>query len=263
MELVVLGSGTANPHPARSSAGFWLETSGGTVMLDFSASALHRIAQEQLDWANLDAVWISHFHLDHCCGLPAYLFATRHAPETRDRKKPLTVYGARGITKLLELFDEAAGGKLFKQPFPVNIVEIEQLEAFEILPRVRAVALSTPHTENSHAFRIEDTSGSLAYTSDTGFGKEIAAFSKNTDLMITESSFFKDKKVDIHLELAEAMYLIRKARPKRAMLTHFYSEWDEVDFKTEISKFDPVCEVLEAVDGLRIDVSKQVTDDKE
>ena len=33
-------------------------------MLDFSASAIHRIAQENLDWANLDAIWISHFHLD-------------------------------------------------------------------------------------------------------------------------------------------------------------------------------------------------------
>jgi ribonuclease BN (tRNA processing enzyme) len=154
MKLVVLGSGTANPHPARSSAGFWLETSGGTVMLDFSASALHRIAQEKLDWADLDAVWISHFHLDHCCGLPAYLFATRRARETQSRTKPLTIFGAIGITNLIEQFDEAAAGKLFKQPFPVNVVEVEQLEAFEILPGVRAIALSTPHTEDSHAIRI-------------------------------------------------------------------------------------------------------------
>jgi ribonuclease BN (tRNA processing enzyme) len=254
MRLIVLGSGTANPHPARSSAGFWLETSGGTLMLDFSASALQRLAQEKLDWAGLDAVWISHFHLDHCCGLPAYLFATRRALETQTREKPLTIFGAQGITKLLELFDEAAGGKLFKQPFPVNIVEIKQLEGFEILPGVRAVALSTPHTDDSHAIRIEDESATLVYTSDTGFGKEIAAFSKGADLLITESSYFKDKKVDIHLELAEAMYLIRKAHPKRAILTHFYAEWDDVNFKSEVTKFDPVCEVLEAKDGLRLEV---------
>ena len=158
--------------------------------------------------------------------------------------------------------DEAAGGKLFKQPFPVNVVEIEQLEAFEILPSVRAVALSTPHADDSHAIRIEDASGTLVYTSDTGLGKGVAAFAKDADLMITEASFFKDKRVDIHLELAEAMYLIRKAHPKRAMLTHFYSEWDDVDFNTEICKFDPVCEVLQAVDGLRMDVSKQVIGDR-
>ena len=228
------------------------------MMLDFSASALHRLAQENLDWANLDAVWISHFHLDHCCGLPAYLFATRHAPETQNRTKPLTIFGARGITKLLKLFDEAAGGKLFKQPFPVNVVEIEQREPFEIVPGVRAIALSTPHTNDSHAIRIEDASAALVYTSDTGFGKEIAAFSQGADLMIIESSFFKDKKVDIHLELAEAMYLIRKAHPKRAMLTHFYAEWDQIDFEKEVAKFEPVSEVLEAKDGIRIEVRSDV-----
>ena len=254
MKLVVLGSGTATPHPARASAGFWLETSGGTVMLDFSAAALHRLAQERLDWANLDAIWISHFHLDHFCGLPAYLFATRYSPETQNRKKPLTIFGATGLKKLLRSFDEAAGGKLFKQPFPVNVVEIEQLDAFEILPGVRAVAISTPHTDNSYAIRLEDNSGMLVYTADTGFGKEIAAFARDADLLIIESSFFKDKKVEIHLELAEAMYLIRKAHPKRAMLTHFYAEWDEVDFEAEVAKFGPNCEVLEAVDGLRLDV---------
>jgi len=256
MKLVVLGSGTADPHPKRSSAGFWLVTSGGTVILDFSASALHRLAEERLDWADLDAVWISHFHLDHCGGLPAYLFATRRAPETQSRTKPLTIFGARGITKLLELFNEAAGGKLFKQPFPVNVVEIEQLEAFEILPGIRAIALSTPHTNDSHAIRIEDASASLVYTSDTGFSKGIAAFSKDAGLMITESSFFEDKKVDIHLDLAEAMYLIRKAHPKRAMLTHFYAEWDQVDLQKEVAKFEPVCEVLGAEDGLRLTVSE-------
>ncbi|HYJ92644.1 MAG TPA: MBL fold metallo-hydrolase, partial [Pyrinomonadaceae bacterium] len=107
MKLVVLGSGTANPHPKRSSAAFWLETDGGAVMLDFGSSALHRLAQENLDWANLDAVWISHFHLDHCCGLPAYLFATKHAPETRRRTKPLRIYGGKDMRRLIESFDNA------------------------------------------------------------------------------------------------------------------------------------------------------------
>jgi ribonuclease BN (tRNA processing enzyme) len=257
MELVVLGSGTAIPHPKRTSAGFWLSTDGGALMLDFSASAFHRLAQERLDWANIDAVWISHFHLDHCAGLPPYLFAARHALETFDRTKPLRVFGGKGLSKLISLFDEAAGGKLLQQRFPIEIKEIEDLERFEILPGLTAVALSTSHTDESQAIRLEDTSGAtLVYTSDTGFAKEIGAFSKNADLVIIESSFVRDKKTDIHLELAEAMYLIGKAKPKRAMLTHLYGEWDIVDFNDEVAKFEPVCEVLEAVDGLRLTVNK-------
>jgi ribonuclease BN (tRNA processing enzyme) len=257
MEIIVLGSGTANPHPKRSSAAFWLETGGGTVMLDFGASALHRLAQERLDWPNLDAVWISHFHLDHCCGFPAYLFATKYAPETRDRTKLLRVYGGKGIRNLIENFDTVNSYGLFNQRFPIDVVEIEPLGKFEILPGVGAIAMKTPHTEESLAIRIKDSAGqTLVYTSDTGFGKEIAAFAREVDLFITESSFFKDKKTEIHLELAEAMYLIRKAKPKRAMLTHFYAEWDQMDFDREVKRFEPPCEIIQAFDGLRLDLSE-------
>jgi ribonuclease BN (tRNA processing enzyme) len=262
MKLVVLGSGTANPHPRRSSPAFWLEVGAQKVMLDFGASALHRLSQEGLDWPNLDAVWISHFHLDHCCGLPAYLFATRHSPDTRDRKKPLRLIGGPGFRRLIDRFDQVNNYKLLEQPFPVEIVEVEPLERFSILPGVEAIAMSTPHNDESMAIRFEDEKGTvLVYTSDTGFGKEAAAFAREVDLFIIESSFFRDKKTDIHLELAEAIYLIRKARPRRAMLTHFYAEWDGVDFASEVVRLEPKCEVIEAVDGLVFNFAKETLED--
>ena len=257
MKLVVLGSGSAIPHPRRASAAFWLETSGGSMMLDFSASAPHRTAQEGLDWANLDAVWISHFHLDHCGGLPAFLFATRNAPETLERRKPLKIFGPVGTERLIQNFDQVNGYKLFKQRFPVEIAEVGPLERFEIMSGVSAIAHKTSHTSESLAIRIEDDAGSsLVYTSDTGFAKELAAFANRTDLFITESSYFKDKPVDRHLELAEAIYLIGRAKPKRAMITHFYAEWDDVDFASKVGQFDSGCEVIESVDGLRLDLSE-------
>ena len=39
------------------------------------------MAQEGLDWPNLDAIWISHFHLDHVIGLP--FFEPCYAPGHR------------------------------------------------------------------------------------------------------------------------------------------------------------------------------------
>jgi ribonuclease BN (tRNA processing enzyme) len=255
MKLVVLGSGTANPHARRSSAGFWLETSGGRVMLDFGASALHRVAQEGLDWADLDTVWISHFHLDHCCGLPAFLFATKHAPETRGRKRPLRIFGPTGILLLIKKFDGVNEYNLFKQPFPIEVVEVEPLEKFEILPGIEAMAMKTPHTDESLGLRVKDAGQTLVYTSDTGFAKEIATFSQGVDLLILESSFLREKKTPIHLELAEAMYLIAEAKPKRAMLAHLYADWDDANFAEETGRFGPPCQIIEAKDGLRLDLS--------
>src|SRR4028119_1789506 len=106
MKFIVLGSGTSVPHPHRSSSGYWVETANGSILLDCSASAIHRMAQEKLDWANLDAIWISHFHLDHVGGLAPFLFGTKYASETQGRRKPFTVYGPRGTEKLLRGFDE-------------------------------------------------------------------------------------------------------------------------------------------------------------
>src|SRR5688500_284305 len=85
MELVVLGSGTSIPHPECSSSVYWLRASGGTVLLDCSASAIWRILEEGLNWTDLDAIWISHFHLDHCGGLAPLLAGIKHSDEMKQR----------------------------------------------------------------------------------------------------------------------------------------------------------------------------------
>lgn len=255
MKFIVLGSGSSVPHPRRSSSCYWLETESGSLLMDCSASAIHRMAQEKLDWANLDAIWISHFHLDHVGGLAPFLFATKYAPQTQSRTKPLKIYGAEGLRKLLEDYNQAGDYKIFKQPFPIEIIEIGTLEKFEILPDLEAVAVKTPHTDESHAICLRDKADkTLVYTADTGMTMVLGNVAKGVDLFICECSFVKDKPTENHIELAEAMHLARFAKPKKMLLTHFYPEWDEIDFQKEVSKFSPLCEVIEATDGLRLSV---------
>src|ERR1044072_3198449 len=196
MKLTVIGSGCAVPHPRRTSAGFWLEASGGSPLLDCGASVPHRMARENLDWPALDAIWISHFHLDHCGGLAPFLFATRHARETKERTKPLKIFGGKGLKNLLGSFDAAGNYKIFQQPLPVEVVEVEPFQKWEILPGLRAAAISTPHKEESLGVRLTDIDGvSLVYTGDTGFDMIIGDFAKHTDLLLMECSFVENKPV--------------------------------------------------------------------
>ncbi|MFT3743562.1 MAG: ribonuclease Z [Pyrinomonadaceae bacterium] len=255
MKLTVLGSGTSNPHPNRSSSGYWLETSSGTIMLDLSAAMPLRMAQEGLDWIGLDAIWISHFHLDHCGGIAPFLAGTKHVAGMKDRKKPLRIFGPVGTARLIAAFDAVNDYCLLEQPFPVEIVEVEALENFEIFPGVEAIACKTPHTDESHAIRIRDTDGkTLVYSADTGFDEIIATFANAVDLFMLECTFVRNKPKIKHLELAEAIYLIRRSKCKQAMLTHLYPEWDDVDFSAEVAKIDATNTVIQAFDGIRIEI---------
>src|SRR5262252_963537 len=128
MKLVVLGSGTSVPHPQRAAAAFWLETANGSILLDCSADAPHRMAEEKLPWMDLDAIWISHVHLDHCAGLAPFLFGLKWAPGM-DRRKPLQIFGCQGIARLLKAIDESHDYGLLDLPFPVEFREFPATES--------------------------------------------------------------------------------------------------------------------------------------
>ena len=254
MILTILGSGTSVPHPERASSAHWVQTPGGSLLLDMSAAAPHRMAEERLDWVNLDAIWISHFHLDHVGGVAPFLFGTKYAPQTQSRRKPLTIFGPHGLEHLLRRFDEANDYKLFKQPFPIEIREVGPDAEFEILPGIKARTLATPHTPESLALRITDGAEvSIVYTSDMGYSEALAAFALNADLLLMECSFFKNKPVEKHLELREAMRLAELAHAKRVVLAHLYPDWDGIDLAAEAGKLWEG-ETIEARDGLRVEV---------
>ena len=256
MNLVVLGSGTSVFHARRAAAAFWLETDSGSLLLDCSADAPHRMAAENLDWANLDAIWISHLHLDHCGGVAPFLFGLRHAPQTRGREKLLKIFGCVGIEKLLRTIDDSHKYKLFALPFPLEIKELSARTAqpFETLPGLKAEVCATPHRPESLALRLTDTSGiTLVYTSDTGFAEVIADFARGADLLILECSFYRNKPVPTHLELAEAMRIAQLAKPRRLLLTHLYPEWDGIDLEAEANKLWDG-ETIAARDGLRLEI---------
>jgi ribonuclease BN (tRNA processing enzyme) len=254
MKLVALGSGTSVPHPQRASAAYWLECAGGSLLLDISPDAAHRMAQEGLDWPGLDAIWVSHFHLDHVGGLAPFLFGMKWAPQTQNRSKPLRIFGPASAKTLLEAFDSANNYRLLQQHFAIEIIEVDRSAEFEMLPGLRARTVSTPHTQESLAIRLDESDGSsLVYTSDTGYADELADFAKGVDLLLMECSFRRNKPVETHLELADAMRLAHLAEPKRVLLTHLYPEWDGCDLAAEAKALWPG-ETIAAFDGLRLEV---------
>jgi ribonuclease BN (tRNA processing enzyme) len=253
MKLVVLGSGTSVPHARRSASGYWLESENSRALLDIGADAPHRMAGEELDWVNLDAIWISHFHLDHLGGLAPFLFGTRWAPQTQQRRQPLRICGPVGFVKILHAIDQANDYHLLEQPFPLELIEVQPGNEFEFLPGLIAVTFSTPHTEESLAIRLTDRNGSvLVYTSDTGYSEELVEFAKGATMLLMECSFHRNKPLKTHLELTDAMRVARKCGPQMLVLSHLYAEWDGIDLAGEARMLWPG-KTIAAFDGLRLD----------
>ena len=254
MKLIVLGSGTSVPHARRGSPAYWLQTHSGSVLLDISPDASHRMAQEGLDRVNLDAIWVSHFHLDHMGGLATYLFGMKWAPQTQERTRPLKIFGARGLRNIFEAINDSNHYDLLKQPFSIEFFEVDPGAKFDILPNVAATTLTTPHTKESLALHlIENRRTSFVYTSDTGFSEELIPFAKGVDLLLMECSFRRNKPLQTHLELAEAMFLAKQCAPRNLVLSHLYPEWDGLDLAAEAKTMWPG-ETIEAFDGLRLDI---------
>jgi len=256
MKLVVLGSGSSVPHAERSASGYWLETDAGRILLDFSADVPHRMAAEGLDWTNIDAIWLSHFHLDHMGGLAPFLFGTRSAPEMKTRVKPLRIYGPVGFIKIIEAFDRSNNYRLLNQHFPVPLQEVAPGEKFEFLPELQAETFSTPHTRESLAIRLTDKTGTvLVYTSDTGYSESLSEFARGASLLLLECSFHRNKPIQTHLELADAMEVARQSDPETLLLSHFFAEWDG----TAIANIPKAAKelwrgnTLAAFDGLRLE----------
>jgi ribonuclease BN (tRNA processing enzyme) len=256
VQFIVLGSGTSVFHPRRAAAAFWLQTEAGSLLLDCSADAPHRMAQEGLEWPNLDAIWISHLHLDHCGGLAPLLFGMKHAPQTQSRTKPLHIFACAGTRKLLDAVDNAHSYRLSSLPFPLELTEISaniSARTFEPITGITATTISTPHRAESLALRLTNKSGTkIVYTADTGFSEDVARFARAADLLVLECSFFRNKPIQTHLELDEAMRMAALAEPRRVVLTHLYPEWDGVNLEAEARKLWPG-ETIAARDGLRIE----------
>ena len=257
MKLVVLGSGCSVPHALRTASGYWLETDSGRILLDISADVPHRMAREELDWTTLDGIWLSHFHLDHIGGLAPFLFGTRSAPQMQERITPLRIYGPGGFIKILEAIDQSNNYRLLQQPFPVQLHEVAPDHGFEFLPGLSAEVFATPHTAESLALRLTDKSGtSLVYSSDTGFSDAVSDFAKSATLLILECSFYLDKPIKTHLELADAMEIATQANPDLLVLSHFFSEWDGIDIAGRAKELWSG-ETLAAFDGLRLEFQRR------
>jgi len=229
IEFTVLGSGTCALQPQRSMSGYAVRHQGFFCLLDCGHGALRRCLEAGLQPLDIDAVLVSHFHLDHIADILSLLWALKHAPDL-NRTKPLTFIGPPGLLHLFQGLPALYGSWLEHFPFTISIEEVRQ-QGFAIGPW-QVETLPMRHGASANGYRLQSNGRVIAYSGDTGECAEVVELGRRADLFVLECSFVEDSGAENHLHAALAARLASRAECKKLLLTHFYPECDRHDVRS-------------------------------
>jgi ribonuclease Z len=120
LSLFFAGTGGSVPSARRGLPAILLRRGADRLLFDCGEGTQRQLVRS-VGLADLDSVFITHFHADHWLGLPGMLksFALR------ERVQPLAVYGPRGMGELMEAVRFVYG----KLPYKLTITELEPMQA--------------------------------------------------------------------------------------------------------------------------------------
>jgi ribonuclease Z len=97
LSLFFAGTGGSVPSPRRGLPAILVRRGADRLLFD-CGEGTQRQLMRSVGLADLDSVFITHFHADHWLGLPGMLksFALR------ERDQPLNVYGPRGLRQMMD-----------------------------------------------------------------------------------------------------------------------------------------------------------------
>ncbi len=161
MQVTLLGTGEAC-DPERGNTSLLVETQDSVILVDCGFTVPHCFFRLRSPADRLDAVWISHFHGDHCFGLPLLLLQLRET----GRRRPLLIAGPAGLAERLPAMMEMAySGVMERLHFAVRIHEVEAGRQFD-LAGCTAAAAATRHSSVNLALRLQAGDTSLFYSGD-------------------------------------------------------------------------------------------------
>ncbi|MFQ6003152.1 MAG: MBL fold metallo-hydrolase [Candidatus Zixiibacteriota bacterium] len=207
----------------RSSAGTWITLNEKNLLLDPGPGTLVRCAKSRppLDPTQLDAIILSHQHIDHANDVNIMIEAMTNG----------------GFSKKGALF--APLSALENDPIVLRYVR-EYVNEIHILKQgssytLGSVEISTPlrhvHPVETYGIVLKSSKYTISFIVDSRFFPNLIAKYKTSDLIVVNVVRYdgKDGKklsaramgdVD-HLNLGDVKKIIRGIKPKQAILTHF------------------------------------------
>jgi ribonuclease BN (tRNA processing enzyme) len=243
VKLRIVGCSPAWPNPGGAQSGYLVEDDGRRVLLDCGPGVLARL-REWEEWPRVDAIAITHWHLDHWGDLVPWVWGAMFGP-AREFDKPELWVPPGGLDRLRDLEERLGQLGMFERAFDVR--EYDEGQPFETAG-MEITAVRVLHYElQAYGFRVAANGSVLAYSGDSGPDEGLAQLARGADLFVCEATLVdgeaeKEGTPRGHLSPQEAERAFEVAGAKRLLLTHRPSE-RELDGRFQ-----------QATDGMEVDV---------
>src|SRR4051812_35029119 len=119
MDLSLFFAGTAGSVPTarRGLPAFLLRAGGDRILFDCGEGTQQQLLRS-VGLPEIDAIFITHFHLDHWLGLIGMLKTF----DLRARERPLTIYGPAGLLRIFESLRPVIG----RTNYPLTLTELDR-----------------------------------------------------------------------------------------------------------------------------------------
>jgi ribonuclease Z len=274
MEVSLFFAGTAGSVPTarRGLPALLLRAGGERVLFDCGEGTQQQLLRS-VGLPELDAVFITHFHLDHWLGLPGMIKTF----DLRARERPLAIHGPPGLIQLFESLRAVIG----RTGYPVELVELEphdevRIGSFAISPfavkhRVDAYGYAFVEDDRPGRFDVEaarrlgvregpdfgrlqrgetvdgvrpeqvmgETRAGrrIVISGDTAPCQAVEVFAHDADLLVHEATFMEDERdrarETFHTTARQAGEIARDAGVKLLALTHLSTRYFPREIRDE------------------------------
>jgi ribonuclease BN (tRNA processing enzyme) len=237
-----------------ASGGIWLSLSGTELLLDPGSGCIVQVARRKMQPETLDAIIVSHRHLDHSGDVNVMVEAmTRGGLQPHGRVfAPSDALGPEPV--MFSYLNDNIDGT----------VVLEEGKSYSI----GNVSFKTPvahvHRVETYGMVFKTPRHTLSYITDTRFFEGLVKHYE-ADLLIINTVLLKpgppatiDSLLEEHLSVPDAAYIISTLKPKAAILTHFgVNLWraNPGEVAAQMTRETGI-RVIAARDGMKFDLSE-------
>ncbi len=230
MKLTVLGSSGTYPRPGGACNGFLIQDVETNVVLDLGNGCLSNLLKV-VDFTELDAVVITHMHIDHFGDLYPLFYALRFHTE---EPWGLRVLMPEGGLRLMGCILGEDSREYLPRVFCEEPISADYLGE---VGDMRLTFFPTCHPAEGYCVRLEGRDWKIAYSADTAPCPGLEAAAAGVDMFICEATLpasHSEEASHGHMTSIQAGEAAASAGVQWLMLTHIWPTFDPQDILDEV-----------------------------